>query len=574
MKTTKCTLCGEDFPSRNRLFTHLKDSGHGVALDKGDKVADNGGNNHEADTADADGKNSDNKPPQLAKGNDAYYEYYLQQKICNNDDDDAKNEQAWKDAYHKLRTPLPVSYRIHESSPISEFSAQLLTLLEKTTTEEEQGGDDDHGGDTVKMNAAAGESLSDEKKNAAVDKQQNKNTFHQWSFHDDTKNNDSFVPKLRMTVTPNLHHRSRGNKSSRSRSSSNKDSAKQDNGDCDVYSPILHALQELGAIHRQELVSAIPPLVLWTTDSRDGKGDNYITKNNNNNGAAGSIIADLCAAPGSKSLQLLDMLYTASATANNNGTNTTIVVPSGLLVVNDSDRNRIVTLCQRSRHVPRAPMMSLNMDARYFPGMRRRCNYSGSGKIIGEEGAVAANNNPKEKAGYKQKYDKVLCDVPCSGDGTTRKNKQVWNTWSIAHSMSLHRLQRKILRRAMELLRPGGIVVYSTCSLNPLEDEAVVASVIEDVGGVSSMEVVPLPEWLVQKCGVLRGLQTWQVPSPKYCKDKCLYQSFENTPIEHQGGEGKGTKGKKGGQINRSMFPPPGVDSDLSRQLGHCGRFL
>lgn len=273
-----------------------------------------------------------------------------------------------------------------------------------------------------------------------------------------------------------------------------------------------------------------------------------------------------------------------SSDANNNDIN----IPSGLLVVNDSDRNRIITLCQRSRHVPRAPMLSINMDARYFPGIRRKCNWNG-GKVVesattGEDAdtdavVVAKNNVKGDKAGYKQKYDKVLCDVPCSGDGTTRKNKQVWNTWSIAHAMSLHRLQRKILRRAMELLRPGGIVVYSTCSLNPLEDEAVVASVIGDiVGGVDAMEIVPLPDWLVQKCGVLRGLTTWEVPNPKFGKNGIIsdmYSSFDDVPTEHQGGEGgKGKGKKKGGQINRSMFPPPEKDSGLSKQLRHCGRFV
>ena len=277
--------------------------------------------------------------------------------------------------------------------------------------------------------------------------------------------------------------------------------------------------------------SAIPPLVLFTADSKAEGSSNGST-----------IIADLCAAPGSKCLQLLDMLYMES-----NGE-----IPTGLLVANDSDRSRIVTLCQRSRHVPRAPMLTINTDARYFPGLRRSWG------------------------GYKQKYDKVLCDVPCSGDGTTRKNNNIWQTWSIPHATSLHRLQRKILRRGMELLRPGGILVYSTCSLNPLENEAVVASVIEDVGGVSAMEIIPLPKWLSDQCGALPGLTTWQVPTPKFGKNDMyeMYQSFDDVPVECQGGKGKGKKG--GHRINRSMFPPlPTEDSELlSRQLRHCARFL
>ena len=71
--------------------------------------------------------------PHLSKGNDAYYEYYLRQKIISSDDDDddddSKNEQVWKEAYHKLRTPLPITYRVHQSHPLAEFSTRLLSSL-------------------------------------------------------------------------------------------------------------------------------------------------------------------------------------------------------------------------------------------------------------------------------------------------------------------------------------------------------------------------------------------------------------------------------------------------------------
>jgi 16S rRNA C967 or C1407 C5-methylase (RsmB/RsmF family) len=206
------------------------------------------------------------------------------------------------------------------------------------------------------------------------------------------------------------------------------------------------------------------------------------------------------------------------------------------------------------------PMLAINMDARYFSGIRRS-------HII------------KHKEGYKQKYDKVLCDVPCSGDGTTRKNKQIWNTWSMGHAMSLHRLQRRILRRGLEFLRPRGTLVYSTCSLNPLEDEAVVVSVINDVGGIDAVEILPLPTWLVQKCQSLNGLETWLVPHPQFGKKGLdeMYQSFDDIPIEHQGGgtkeKGEKKNKKKGGQISRTMFPPATNDS-LKSQLGNCGRFI
>ena len=134
-------------------------------------------------------------------------------------------------------------------------------------------------------------------------------------------------------------------------------------------------------------------------------------------------------------------------------------------------------------------------------------------------------------------------------------------------------------------------MVYSTCSLNPLEDEAVVATVIENVGGVDAMEIVPLPDCLVNKSKALPGLTSWQVPHPKFGKNGddnlTMYQSFDYVPIEHQGGKGEKVKKKKGtgqifrsinrkgtGQIFRSMFPPTTNDSSLTNQLKNCGRFV
>ena len=79
----------------------------------------------------------------------------------------------------------------------------------------------------------------------------------------------------------------------------------------------------------------------------------------------------------------------------------------------------------------------------------------------------------RRRTGWKQKYDRVLCDVPCSGDGTGRKQRSVIRTWDVRHGLGLHALQLAILSRGIELLGYGGRLVYSTCSLNPIECEAV-----------------------------------------------------------------------------------------------------
>lgn len=72
----------------------------------------------------------------------------------------------------------------------------------------------------------------------------------------------------------------------------------------------------------------------------------------------------------------------------------------------------------------------------------------------------------------KQKflYDKVLCDVPCSGDGATRKLPNKWSNWHSNDGMVLHPLQLNLLIKGINMLKPGGLLLYSTCSLNPIED--------------------------------------------------------------------------------------------------------
>lgn len=75
-------------------------------------------------------------------------------------------------------------------------------------------------------------------------------------------------------------------------------------------------------------------------------------------------------------------------------------------------------------------------------------------------------------------FDRILCDVPCSGDGTTRKNPNIWKTWRTSDGLGLHGLQLRILKRAIQMLKPGGRLVYSTCSYNPIENEAVVSAAL------------------------------------------------------------------------------------------------
>lgn len=72
-------------------------------------------------------------------------------------------------------------------------------------------------------------------------------------------------------------------------------------------------------------------------------------------------------------------------------------------------------------------------------------------------------------------FDKILLDAPCSGEGMmTLESDKDFATWSVAHIKRLQQLQKKIVLQAWQLLRPGGVLVYSTCTMAPEENEAVV----------------------------------------------------------------------------------------------------
>jgi multisite-specific tRNA:(cytosine-C5)-methyltransferase len=102
---------------------------------------------------------------------------------------------------------------------------------------------------------------------------------------------------------------------------------------------------------------------------------------------------------------------------------------------------------------------------------------------------LPAEDGNKQKNRYL-KFDRILAGAPCSGDGTTRKNISVWKEWNLANALGLYATQARILVRALQMLKVGGRVVYSTCSMNPVENEAAVASAIERCGGGANVKII------------------------------------------------------------------------------------
>jgi len=175
-----------------------------------------------------------------------------------------------------------------------------------------------------------------------------------------------------------------------------------------------------GLISRQEAVSMIPPLLMEVLP--------------------GEAVFDTCAAPGSKTAQLLEEFYRDFDFLNPDS----ILNDTGIVIANDNNYNRAYMMCHQLKRLNTAGMMIVSHDAQFLPSIYKSC----------EERFM---------------FDKILCDVPCSSDAVMRKLPHKWKIWSPRDSFALHKLQLQILKRGIALLKVGGRIIYSTCSLNPVE---------------------------------------------------------------------------------------------------------
>ncbi|EER96904.1 tRNA (cytosine(34)-C(5))-methyltransferase isoform X2 [Sorghum bicolor] len=231
------------------------------------------------------------------------------------------------------------------------------------------------------------------------------------------------------------------------------------------FHEFLKRENEVGNITRQEAVSMVPPLFL------NVQPDHHIL--------------DMCAAPGSKTFQLLEMIHQSTKPG---------VLPNALVVANDVDVQRCNLLIHQTKRMCTANLIVTNHEAQNFPG----CNLA---KFCSEVCMDEAKLQRLE-------FDRVLCDVPCSGDGTVRKAPDMWRKWNAGMGNGLHRLQVEIAMRGMGLLKVGGRMVYSTCSMNPVENEAVVAEILRRCG--DSVELLDVSNELPELAR-RPGLSTWKV---------------------------------------------------------------
>jgi 16S rRNA C967 or C1407 C5-methylase (RsmB/RsmF family) len=107
---------------------------------------------------------------------------------------------------------------------------------------------------------------------------------------------------------------------------------------------------------------------------------------------------------------------------------------------------------------------------------------------------IVTNNYPRDFRKAKVKFDIILCDVPCSGEGMFRKDPNAISEWSLQNVEKCWRLQREIVADAWECLNPGGILIYSTCTYNIKENEENVRWIMEEYDA-EAIEIPTKPEW-------------------------------------------------------------------------------
>jgi len=200
----------------------------------------------------------------------------------------------------------------------------------------------------------------------------------------------------------------------------------------------------IGYFYMQEVVSLLPAVVLAPQK--------------------GEVVLDVCAAPGSKTTQMSQMMHN-----------------TGLIVANDNDFMRLKPLKYNIEKCGCLNVAITNIDGRVIKG----------------------------------KFDKILLDAPCSSEGQIRKDWKVLSRWSEDYIKTFSNLQKQFIKHAFEILKPNGILVYSTCTFAPEENEEVVNYLLENFEN-AKLEKIELKDFKFSE-----GISEWQgkkfLPEIKKC---------------------------------------------------------
>jgi 16S rRNA (cytosine1407-C5)-methyltransferase len=189
-----------------------------------------------------------------------------------------------------------------------------------------------------------------------------------------------------------------------------------------------------GWFYIQEVAAAMPPHLLRREveilKTKNKKQRKDFVENNSDlsiSSLAFGLIIDMCAAPGGKTTQLADYF------------------PESLIIANEVNRTR-------------TPQLFDNLDRMGYDNIA----------VVSCDGRFFQN--------YPEFFDAVLLDAPCSGEGTAFRDSSVIDHWNEKNIDRIAKLQKQLFETAEAIVKPGGFLSYSTCTLNVMENEEVLDS--------------------------------------------------------------------------------------------------
>ncbi len=217
----------------------------------------------------------------------------------------------------------------------------------------------------------------------------------------------------------------------------------------------------LGYYYIQELASMLPVIALKPKENE--------------------TILDLCSAPGSKTTQIAAQMKN-----------------TGSIIANEVSIGRIKILAS-------------NLE---------RCGVTNT-IITKKDGIALCNRLQKENF----EFDKILVDAPCSGEGTLRSSPKTYVMWNPNTIKTLSKLQKQLFKKAFEILKINGEIIYSTCTHAPEENEAIANWALKEFGNQIKIEKINLP------INPREGLTNWmdEEYSEKVKKSARVYPHDNNT---------------------------------------------
>lgn len=146
----------------------------------------------------------------------------------------------------------------------------------------------------------------------------------------------------------------------------------------------------------------------------------------------GEFVLDMCSSPGSKTTQIAQMMEN-----------------KGIIIANDPSVKRMAPLCSNLTRLGITNSITTTMKGQQFNK-------------------------------YESKFDKVLLDAPCSGTGTIRKSVKTIMMWNPSVLKSITAVQKELIKTAWKCLKKKGTLVYSTCSLEPEENEGLISWFLDE----------------------------------------------------------------------------------------------